>query len=205
MDTITFDVVGTYGIIMHNALGMARTDPNAATKKRIPTPEEEAEASAYRLSNDVLYMPADAFRSALIDGATGLRIGTRGLPKIISTTTFVVPGHEYCMLADPETGEMLTTYEIDTRRVVIQGNGIMRSRALVPRWATQVTLEFDTSSVKESLLLQVMNLAGHRVGVGDYRPRPPIWAKGKGGPYGRFEASIAYTEIGGLRLEPKAA
>lgn len=191
MNTITFDVRGTYALLMSSASNM-RAQDGGPTRKRIPTPEDEAESRAYRLPDGVLYLPSAAFRSALIDGGTGLRIKTQSLTNLLASTCFVVDGYEQCPLVHPETSELLRTYEIDTRRAVVQGNGIMRSRPLIRAWATQVTLEYDPDVTRPSLLLEIFNRAGHRVGVGDYRPQPPkkIKNKGQGGPFGRFEAEL---------------
>lgn len=197
MAIVDFGIRGTHALLMHGTGGMkpVETRPTATRGgKHIPSPAEEAEAGAYRLPSRQLYLPSDAFRSALIDGASGFMMKLPGksraqsVSKLISVCAFTID--ETCPLIDPDTGSALTEYVIDTRRAVVQGAGIMRSRPRIEQWATTVSLEYDPSQINVQALHEYMTLAGKIVGVGDYRPRPPQWAKGRGGPYGRFAVEL---------------
>jgi hypothetical protein len=179
---VRYRIIGTYGLLMHNPAGMQRGGEGKMGAKKIPTPEEEAAASVYKLPTGQLYVKADAIRSAAIDAVKGRKIGKQFASRLFSSCLFITD--EFCPLAN---GKPITTYEVDTRRAVVQGNGIMRSRALVRKWECEIELEYDPDFLSVENLTEALNLAGKTVGIGDYRPRPP---KGKGGPYGRFRAEL---------------
>lgn len=183
MAFITFDITGTYALLMNNPHKMNKK-PDSVGVKKLPTPQEDAESGSYRLPTGELYLPPAHFRECTVNAAKGRKVGKAFATMIVKSTVFEADGYEACPLVDPETGVLLTEFEIDTRRAVVQSAGIMRSRARIPRWATQVTFEFDPDFLSSEHLLALLNIGGHSVGVGDYRPQ-------KGGPFGRFEASIA--------------
>jgi hypothetical protein len=180
MATIRFKLTSMEpGLLMHNPAGMQSS--KGLNRKVIPTPEEEAERSSYRLPTGQLYVKAAAFRSALIEALKGRRIGKNSASKVAASVVFTT--EECCPLAN---GKVLKNYEIDLRRAVIQGQGVLRARACVPSWHCEVEFEYDPDFVTPEIILEGMQLAGRLVGVGDYRPRGPVWSKGTGGPYGRF-------------------
>lgn len=191
---IRFLVSNTSPLLMHNPASMVAPagDGNATVqRKQIPSPEKEAAASAYRLPSGQLYMQAEAFRSSFIDGVRGQKIGKASAPAIFSAALFVIDGDgkDRCGLVD-ERGTPITEWLIDTRRAIIQDNGIMRSRAKILSWWCVLELEYDPILLNPQNILQAANSAGRVVGVGDYRPKPKK-SGSKGGPYGRFVAVLA--------------
>ena len=186
----TFRITGMSPLLMHNPAGGMSAPSKDLKVKKIPSPEEEAEASTYRMPSangdkGQLYAPSIALRSSLIDGGLNQKLGKESLRGLLAQVVFVVD--EFCPLTHPDTGEPLVDYEVDTRRAVIQGNGIMRSRAKLPEWATEISLEYDPDLIETRHILAAFELAGRRVGILDYRPRCP---KGKGGPFGRYQAEL---------------
>lgn len=179
MSTVRFRLTGmTPGIMMHNPASMrAPGGDGRASRKKIPTPEEEAETGAYKLPSGQLYVSSDAIRECMVSGGKGYKIGKDFATSLLKSTVFAI--EPFCPLVDPETGEAIHDYEIDTRRVVIQKASIMRSRPLVPQWATEVELEYDPDFVNPNNIEDALGVAGRRVGLWEYRPE-------KGGPFGRF-------------------
>jgi hypothetical protein len=74
-------------------------------------------------------------------------------------------------------------WEIDTRRVVVQKQGIVRSRPKITDWRCIFEVEYDEVTMEPTLIAGVLKQAGKFPGVGDYRV-------GKKGPFGRFEAEL---------------
>lgn len=75
-------------------------------------------------------------------------------------------------------GKASTTWDfLDTRRVMIQRNGINRTRpAMKAGWKAEFVLQILTPEyIDQSFLNEVVNMAGRLIGVGDFRPT-----------YGRF-------------------
>lgn len=72
-------------------------------------------------------------------------------------------------------------WSIDTRAVRIPSTGgrILRHRPIFHDWKLEFTLDLDTELLSEKLLRQIVDAAGKRIGLGDFRPDCL-------GPYGRF-------------------
>jgi hypothetical protein len=177
---IRFRVTNISPLLMHSPQAM-RNAGTGMNRKRIPSPEEEAEAGTYRLPSRQLYLPTTAFRSALIDASTGRRLGKTSAPRLFAAALFVQAPHT--PLVHPTTGAPLAEYAIDVQRVVVQNAGVLRARPRLDAWAGEVAFEYDADFLTPEVIEEAFGLAGRLVGVGDYRPRCP---KGKGGPYGRF-------------------
>ena len=90
---------------------------------------------------------------------------------------------EFCLLVNPETGKQIKSYKIDSRRAVIQRQGVVRSRARIDLWSCILIMECDTDFLMPDQMLELLNLGGKIAGVGDFGPR-------SGGEFGRFTAEI---------------
>lgn len=176
----TFNITGVSPLLMHNPSGMRRSTETVGRKK-IPTPEDEAEASAYRNEAGNLYVQSCAFRAALLSACKGKRIGKRSAMAIMSGAAFAPD--EQCELVDPASGDPITTYEIHSARCVIQKASIIRCRAIVRSWSCQLRLEVETLDVAVDHVQTLLHEAGRTIGVGDFRPE-------KKGPFGRFRAEL---------------
>ena len=174
--------------MMHNAAGMQR--PTGAVKvKSIPTAEDEAEASTYRLPDGQLYLPATAAHSSLIEGGSGRKVGKFGAKILLGSTVFVT--HPECPLVDPETREALHEYRIDQRRVVVQHQGVVRARARIDNWQADVTFEYDQERIVPAIIGELFSIAGRGIGLLEYRPKPKM---GKPGPFGRYNVELVATK-----------
>jgi len=70
-------------------------------------------------------------------------------------------------------------WEIDRRPVVVQRARIVRERPMLKEWALEFTIEYDENEIHKGTLKEIIDYAGRRVGIGDFRPS-------NGGPFGRF-------------------
>lgn len=173
---------------MHNPAGsMTPGRPEAkGPKKRIPTPEEEAELGTYRDNQGKLLFPALGVRSCLINGGTGYRVGKRGARSILMGALFdvtSVDGNSEWLPLLSESGEPLVDYTIDLRRCVVQKSGIIRARPRLDQWRIDANIQYDSEHVASEALLDFLGRAGTFVGLGDFRPQ-------RSGPFGRFSAVI---------------
>jgi len=180
MELARFRITGERALLTHNPAAMARAD-GKPKQKRIPAPAEEADAGVYRDSEGNFCLPAIAFRSALLEGLKGKKVGRTAAGTHFSASVFTVD--ELCVLVDPESGDPLTEYAIDTRRAVVQRNGILRSRPRFERWSCSLVLEIDTDRIAPEQVATELNEAGQIVGVGDYR-------LGRKGIFGKFRAEL---------------
>lgn len=179
-ERVTFEVEGQTPLLMHNPAGMLRKSGGAkGPKQKVPTPEDEAEAGAYRLPDGALYLPATAFRAALLEAAKHQKVAKYSLPSLLAGA--VLPDFETpeCVLRDPESGEPIREYAVDLRRAVVQRNGVLRARPMIARWTCRVSFVIDVDFVPVQTVEETFARAGLVVGVGDFRPQHKGW-------FGRF-------------------
>jgi hypothetical protein len=181
------------GLLQHNPAGMAAAsddDKPARSGKKIPKPFDEAVASLYVVpGTNQLYAAADWFREAALIAAKEFkdtsRRGNATMVQRFSSSVFQSELY-FPLVRAPWTGngdKPITSdpddWEMFLKRVVIQGNGIVRARAQILNWACTVEFEYDDEAIGFEMITPIVHAAGKFPGVGDYRP-------GKKGPFGRY-------------------
>ena len=113
---------------------------------------------------------------------------TAGKSKLTTMKTSLIPAglmvdDLVCLLIYTD-GKPLTEWEVDSRSVVIPSTGgrIMAHRPRVDAWNATFTLDLDTTMFTPNLVRSVVDDAGKKIGLGDYRPA-------RKGPFGRFVVS----------------
>ena len=76
---------------------------------------------------------------------------------------------------------------VDRRSVKVGTSRVIRTRAIFPAWSLAITAEHDPEVANLFNIRLWAEIAGARIGLGDYRPQ-------RGGLFGRFEAKV--TEQG---------
>lgn len=140
------------------------------------SPREQAEPKAYRDENRNLILPGPNLYSAII--AAG-RFHKVGKSQVTTTKTSVVPaGVQVLDLAMPLGTQ---SYEVDSRSVVIPSTGgrVMCHRPRLDKWGASFTLDVDTDVFTPAFVRQLLDDAGKKIGLGDFRPQ-------RKGPFGRF-------------------
>jgi hypothetical protein len=181
---VKFRFTGLSPLLTNNPAKMGGGRENGVAVKRIPMPEVEAKQGLYVNAEGNYFIRADAFRSAVIGkggSASGRRIGKRSAISCVSAGFFLLK--EEAILVHPKTKKRLDKYEIDARRVVVQGNGVTRCRPKFPEWSCEIVAEIDTDFVSLPQLTELLKIAGKVSGVGDYRPQ-------RKGSFGRFTVEM---------------
>ena len=161
-------IKGTSALLMH-AYPMV-TPPKGWEKTG---PQEQAEIAAYRTPDGQLYVPGVALQRCLVSAAAYSKgRGRASLQKPVAACVMITP--EYVLLNQDQ-------FAIDSRPVVIPATKgrIVRHRPRFDAWQLTFTIEYDTTLLNETELRQVVDDAGLRVGLLDFRPE-------KKGPFGRF-------------------
>jgi hypothetical protein len=165
---VGFRIKGQSALLMHRF----PFEPIEAIEKK--TAEEQAEYAAYRHSQTKeLFIPAIALQRALVSAATYSKgKGRASLQKPVAACVMVEP--EYLLLGKKN-------YEIDLRPVVVPATKgrIMRARPRLDEWEVEGQISYDDSILKETELRKIVDDAGSRVGLLDFRPEHK-------GPFGRF-------------------
>jgi len=136
--------------------------------------EEQAELSAYRQpETGELCIPGICVQRSLIQAATYSKgKGRASLQKQTAACLMIDP--EYLLLGCKD-------FKIDARPVVIPATKgrVIRYRARLDDWQTSFTVTWDPTLLKEQEVRRIIDDAGSRVGLLDFRPE-------RKGPFGRF-------------------
>ena len=176
---LSYLIEGLSPLMLHSSIAM-KMHTAGLGRKEIPTPEQEAEAGVLRDSDGNILVPQEAILLGMRDAAKLFRIGKERAAQVLASSVFV-PAH---LLYVPvrRDGRPLKTYDrVDVRRVVVQRQGVLRGRAVIdPPWQVMGVLEFDPQLISLEILMDILDLAGTKAGLGNYRPA-------KGGAFGRYQ------------------
>jgi hypothetical protein len=137
-------------------------------------PEDQAELAAYRdPDTQMLYIPGQAVQRAMISAAKFSKGKGRASLQLVAAA---------CILITPERISLgRKDYKIDSRPVVVPATRgrVMRHRPRIDDWEATFEIEYDPDLLTEKQVRVIVNDAGSRVGLLDFRPE-------KKGPFGRF-------------------
>jgi hypothetical protein len=165
-------IQGTADFLWHGWNAEAVEEKSKAAKGSRAKKTDDLESYVFRDEKGILAVPGEYVRQSIIQAAKfkqdprSPRKSMMDLMKaVIIALTKLAP-----------VGKVKWDYE-DRRRVVVQRNGINRTRpALKEGWKITVDLQVNLPEYcPEGLLLQLLNSAGRIIGIGDNRPT-----------YGRF-------------------
>ena len=192
---------GIRPLIMHNgAAGIDKRSPanlekaDIARKKgsnRTEADDErlrelECQTSIWYDYNEAPTIPAAAIRTAIETAARKLKQGSQVREGMAITE---IISFDYDRAALGATVEELGRKAQFTVPVVVQRNRLERTRAKFDIWSVTFTIDADDELVDQQQLESWLDIAGRRIGLGDWRPE-------KSGDFGRFEV----VEI--KRVEP---
>lgn len=180
MKTIQVVIEGLRPILLHNPESMLKP---RGSKKKIPSPEEEAADSCYWTEDgSSLAFPGLNIGAAMLRVAPAYKLKGQ---RRMSVTPYVAGSVEIEPIMVPFGTKK---YEIDIRRVVVQRSGIMRARAKLLKWKLAFAILVDQDFPAETdVLREMLEEVGRRIGLGDYRPE-------KKGPFGKFRV-IKWQEV----------
>ena len=137
------------------------------------TPDVQAEHSAYRDENGELYIPGVNVQRCFVNAAAFSKgKGRSNLVKIAAACLMIRPAR--LLLG-------CKTYRVDSQAVVVPATGgrIVRHRPALDEWSVSCILDYDPDLLSEKQVRAIVDDAGRRVGLLDFRPECK-------GPYGRF-------------------
>jgi hypothetical protein len=141
------------------------------------TPREQAEARLYLGQDGACVIPQPNLFRCIIDGGTFFKAGKS---KVTTQKSSLIPA---CV--DIRAVEIPIIHddpwEVDTRAVRIPSTGgrILCHRPSFHDWKLEFTAEIDTDIITVKLFREIMDAAGKRIGLGDFRPACK-------GPFGKF-------------------
>lgn len=160
----------------HEAAEQSVSSGTAAVFRGTDNRREDAEKRAYRFKNGNLYVPGVNLFASIMEAG---KFHKSGRSKLTTQKTSLVPA----ALAILEVELPLGTkkFEVDSRPVTIPATGgkVMRHRPRLDEWKLSFTLSVDTDMFSPKLARALVDDAGKKIGLGDFRPQ-------RKGPFGRF-------------------
>lgn len=173
MENVEIRIEGVSALLMHR---YPMTEVGVKTKgKNNKQTEDDVESYLYKDSAGKLMQPSTHIIGVLKRAGAKYQIPGQG-----KLTYKNLMGSGAVLVSPDEIVHELQGWEIDRRPVVVnRGGRIPRSRPMLPKWALSFSIEYDEDEIHKSALKEILDFAGRRVGIGDFRPE-------KGGPFGRF-------------------
>lgn len=156
--------------------------PKAAKIGNVRTPREDAEEKVYTHGGTPI-IPGENLMSSLIAAGSFIRLDAKRqvstakstlLPGLMTLMTHVIP------LALPD-GDGPAVWEADVRqgRNPNGGEAVAICRPRFDAWAIAFRIDIDTNEIGENAIRDLIDKAGRRIGLGDFRPQ-------KKGIFGQF-------------------
>lgn len=187
-DQMRVRITGTIPLIMHSNRGVDPRLPlvkemKAITSKRTKTEEDldaisriEWELGLYHDEKIGPYLPGFMIMACLRDAAKKTRQGKLVVEAVWMDDLLV--RLEYDGPRDVD-GLYNDGRFYDLRPVRVQQATVNRARPIFPSWSAEFSIFYDSEVIDASDLNNIIETAGRRIGLGDYRPI-----------YGRFQAQI---------------
>ena len=140
------------------------------------TPREQAQKRLYSDTKGNLYFPGPNIFACLVDAGKFHKIGRN---KVTTQKSSLVPaGISIEELVIPFNTQ---EWEVDSRSVVIPATGgrVMCYRPRLDEWKLSFTLDIDETMFDPKFVRLLIDDAGKKCGLGDYRPN-------RKGPFGKF-------------------
>jgi hypothetical protein len=142
------------------------------------TPREQAWNTLYFSGDgETLIIPGPNVFSSLMEAGKWFKIGR---VKVTTVKTSLLPA---CLHLEELVLpiEHKDPWEVDSRPVRIPATGgrIIRHRALFNDWKLNFTLNLDATLLAPKMLREIVDAAGSRIGLGDFRPQTK-------GPFGKY-------------------
>lgn len=181
---IRIEISGTTPLLMnrfHDEAQMAASSgTRAATLGEKGTPREQAEKKLYRDADGAICIPQPNLMRAIIDGGSFFKAGKS---KVTTQKSSLIPA---CVDIEGVSVPLKhrEPWDVDTRAVRIPSTGgrILCHRPVFHEWSLAFALELDESIMTAKLLREIVDAAGKRIGLGDFRPACK-------GPFGKFVVS----------------
>ena len=162
MEKVKVKIEGIAGLLQHRFPMEENTENKSAKRKKEFPAQEEAEKALYKDENGEIYQPSEHILGALIHAAKNFSYEKkRTFKDVIKSTVFISPN---CIPHE------IQDWEVDRRPVVIMRARIVRARPLFKKWKLSFEIEYDNDVMSKSKLKEILDYAGSRVGLGDYRP-----------------------------------
>lgn len=176
-------LVGDSELITHSWADKAvreikeKQEKKAKTAKVARDPHLEYMSSMYQIDDDTYGFPTVAFKASAVSACSQVD----GVTKVNARAAFHIDGELLPIESDPPY------MRTDMVRI---GMGVadVRYRGGFRNWSVVVPIKYNADVLSAEQVINIFNIAGFGVGVGEWRPQ-------KNGSYGRFHVEVG-VEVG---------
>ncbi|MBF0141204.1 MAG: hypothetical protein HQL74_13115 [Magnetococcales bacterium] len=181
MKRINITINGTTPLLCNRFTDQAQLTASSGSRASLlgnqGTPREIAESKLYIGHDGKPMIPAPNLFRAIIDGG---RFFKAGKSLITTQKSSLIPA---CIAIEeielPLENNEPWTVDIRAVRIPSTGGRILAYRPLFNDWSLQFTAAVDDNLIAERLFREIVDAAGSRIGLGDFRPSCK-------GPFGKF-------------------
>lgn len=178
-------IEGISPLLMHRFTDEAQQSATSGTRTSSAagdrgTPREQAEACLHTDEGGNPIMPQPNIMSCIIEAGKFFK---NGKSKITTLKTSLLPSCVF-LLEPYYKLEHDEPWDVDARpvRIPTTGGRIIRYRPCFQDWKVSFAIELDETELGMKLLREILDAAGKKVGLCDFRP-------GTKGPFGRFKVT----------------
>ncbi len=173
---INIEISGVSSLLM-NKFNIEEHEQKKAKEKDL-TPREAATPKIYKDEQGLLYYPTNNIFACIMEAG---KFHKEGKVKVTTARSSLIPAGvmiegEYVYFKHP-----VDTWEVDSRAVVNPSTGgrMVCHRPRLDDWCLPFTLNLDVKMFSPKTLRVIIDDAGSKVGLGDFRPS-------RKGLFGRF-------------------
>lgn len=153
---------------------LAKQTKEARSAKEAKDPKADFEASLYRMEGGGYGFPSVAFKNAAVTACTSVS----GITKVAARQAFQILGEDVEVEGAFEGVKMRQNLvrivgEPRMREDMVRvgmGTADLRYRGEFSPWSASVLVRFNENVLSPSQILNILNVAGFAVGVGEWRP-----------------------------------
>ena len=182
MERIAVAIEGTTPLLCNRFTDAAQQAASSGTRVSVVgekgTPLEQAEQKLYRGSDgETLVIPQPNVLRCIIDGGTFFKAGKS---KVTTQKTSMIPACvDIPVIEIPILHKEPWTVDSRPVRIPSTGGRILAHRPCFNDWRLEFEIELDTEMLTVKILREIIDAAGKRIGLGDFRPACK-------GPFGKF-------------------
>lgn len=183
-NAINISIEGVSPLLLHRFTDAAQMAATSGTRSSIATesesPREQAEQALYVDEGGASGIPQPNLFRCIVDAGKFFKAGRS---KITTQKSSLIPAcvgiRELFLPLESKGG-----WKVDTRPVRIPATGgrILRHRPCFDDWRLRFTVDLDTDMIGVKLFREIVDAAGTRIGLGDFRPDTK-------GPFGKFKVT----------------
>ena len=188
---LQIEITGKTPLLLHRFTDEDQLAASAGSRSSIANDSnparDEAAKSLYLDEQGRSIMPGPNIFRSLIDAGKFHKVGRTKVTTLKSSLVAAAASIEEFVVPIESAGD----WKVDTRPVRIPATGgrILRHRPCYDDWRLRFTLNLDVAVISEKLMREIMDDAGNKIGLGDFRPDCK-------GPFGKFAVTRWEASVG---------